>query len=211
MTPKELASKHPKLFHVTEASAWLSIAKHGLLSTKNLLELFEIQGERKDNLMTKRRQQSVSIRHDVHGEAILTDNIPLNLKSLSDCLDDELTPENWIEMLNSRVFFFTNKKQAVKFLQAASNTHRQKLVLVLDTLTLAECHVKQMELCPFNSGTANPRSVPRRGLSTFSPLSKYSYREWVRLRSRKKEKIQEVVVLGAVNDIEKYLVERILA
>jgi hypothetical protein len=212
MTPVELAKKHPRLFHVTEASAWPSIAKHGLLSTKSLLELFEVPVVRALELQTQKRLDPTPIAHHIYGNALLSDNRPLNEKCLADCLDDGLTAKEWLLMLNVRVFFFTSKKHAERLLNAKSNRKKDKLLLIMDTLKLAESFKNQIEICPFNSGTANPQSVPRRGLSTFSPLLKYSHQEWSRLRSRHKksnDSIREVTVLGAVADIEKYLIEKI--
>ncbi len=211
MTPVELAKKHPRLFHVTKASAWPSIAKHGLLSTKSLLELFEIPAVRAFELLTQKRLDPTPLGHHIYGKAILSDNRPLNEKCLADCLDDGLTPKEWLLMLNARVFFFTSKMHAERLLKAESNRESQKLLLIVDTLKLAESYTDHIEICPFNSGTANPRSVPRRGMSTFSPLIKYTHQEWSSLRSNHKksnDSIREVTVLGEVADVEKYLIEK---
>ena len=41
----ELAATYPKLYHVTSEGSWQGIQRHGLLSTKALLDLFGIDGE----------------------------------------------------------------------------------------------------------------------------------------------------------------------
>ncbi len=211
MTADELAKMHPILFHVTDANNWPSIQKHGLLSTKCLLDLFEIPPDLSLELSTKKRFKSIPITHPIHGTAMLTDNIPLNDKCLSERLDDGLTLEDWYLMLNSRVFLFANMREMNKLRTAASNRSKVKMVLEFDTLKLAKVYGERMELSPINSGTANPRSVPRRGLATFSPLQKYSKNEWQRLRKEHKKArdyIQEVVVLDAVRNIEQYLIKK---
>ena len=52
MTPEELASRHPKLYHVTAPGAWKTISKLGLWSASRLLELFE--DRRAELTMTRR-------------------------------------------------------------------------------------------------------------------------------------------------------------
>jgi Family of unknown function (DUF7002) len=47
ITPEEFANHYPCLYHMAEANIWPSIEKHGLLSTTALLDLFEVNGNRR--------------------------------------------------------------------------------------------------------------------------------------------------------------------
>ena len=109
VTIDELACLHPYLFHVTTPGAWASIRQHGLLSTKRLLVLFEVEADLQQKLQTSRRATAVPLHHAQHGDVVLNDNQPLTEKALSHCLDDGLTPGQWLTMLNERVFFWPDE------------------------------------------------------------------------------------------------------
>ncbi|MBX9785832.1 MAG: hypothetical protein K2Y08_00695 [Alphaproteobacteria bacterium] len=205
MTPEELATRHPQLYHVTEPGAWKDIKQNGLLSTTRLLDLFEIDKEKRTIIETQRRSSSMVIEHSRYGRAIINDNLPLNEKSLAKCLDHGLTPADWLRILNSRVFFWASQDGLDRLLGARLNRNRVREVLVIDTLSLAKAYTDQMELCPINSG-ATIRKAARRGLNTFSPLGQYSFNEWSRLRGQR-DHIREVTVRDAVPDIANYILD----
>ncbi|MBY0282006.1 MAG: hypothetical protein K2W94_07625, partial [Alphaproteobacteria bacterium] len=181
MTPQELAEKHPCLYHVTEPGAWESIKKRGLLSTTHLLDLFEIKGQQRQEIEERRRPTTIQLEHPIHGSVIINDNIPLSEKALLNCLDDHLIPSEWLRILNERVFFWASKEGLDRLLGARLNRGRAREILVVDTLSLVKAHVDQVELCPINSG-ATIRKAARRGLETFTPLSRYTFKEWSKLR-----------------------------
>lgn len=105
MTQQELAERHPRLYHVTEPGAWVSIKKRGLLSTTRLLDLFEVEKEKRKQIEEKRRPATVHLDHPIHGSVIINDNVTLSEKALLTCLDDGLAPVDWFRILNERVFF----------------------------------------------------------------------------------------------------------
>jgi hypothetical protein len=212
VTPDELAEQHPLLYHVTDPHNWDGIRKHGLLSTSSLLSLFEVSDDARVAVERQRRPESVPLPpHPVHGEAFINDNNPLIEKALMSCLDDGLAPADWYAMLNRRVFFWVTKKRCDEFLGAKTHHGRDRLVLVLDTLSVAQRYAEQMELSPINSGSAI-HQPPRRGLSTFTPLLDYDYATWRRLRRQAKVKesldhIAEVTVVGGLDPNPDFVVE----
>lgn len=172
MTPKELAERYPKLYHVTTPGAWQSIKKFGLLSTSCLLNLFDIDEVARLEIETKRRKTEVQLEHPQLGKVIINDNLPLSEQALIQCLDDQLKPSDWLRFLNSRVFFWTNEERLNRLLNARLNRHRTREVLVVDTFSLACAHAEHIDLCPINSGSTI-RNAARRGLNTFTPMLKY--------------------------------------
>lgn len=199
MTPEELASRHPKLYHVTSPGAWKAIARHGLWSTAKLVELFE---DRRAELTTARRPTEVRLEHPAHGTAILNDNLPLRERALASCLDDGLSPRDWVRMLNERVFFWADTSGLDSLLGARMNRGRQRDVLVFDTLRLVQAHAQRVEITPINSGSTL-RKPARRGLTTFTPILSVGYGEWQRQRGMR-DRIREVIVRGGIPDIERY-------
>jgi hypothetical protein len=205
MTPEELAERHPYLYHVTEPGAWKGIKQNGLLSTTRLLDLFEVDKEKRVIIETQRRPSSIIIEHSRYGRAIINDNLPLNEKSLANCLDHGLTPSDWLRILNSRVFFWASQDGLDSLLGARLNRNRAREILVVDTLSLAKAYADHIELCPINSG-ATIRKAARRGLNTFSPLGQYSFNEWSRLRGQR-DHIREVTVRDAIPDIANHILD----
>lgn len=208
MTPEELAKRHPRLYHITEPGAWQSIQKHGLLSTSSLLDLFEIAGARRKALETERRPASVLLEHPTHGQVILNDNVPLTEKALKSCLDDNLSPSDWLLLLNARVFFWSSREALDRHLAARLNRTRQRQVLVVDTLSLAKAHASRIDLSPINTGSTI-RKPARRGLTTFTPMLKYPFNEWSKLRGGR-DHILEVTVKDHVLDITQHTLDILL-
>ena len=204
MTPEELAERHPRLYHVTTPGAWASIARLGLLPPVALLDLFEVEPARRHELIAARRPAEVRVEHPAHGTAILNDNLPLREPALAGCLDDGLTAQDWLRLLNARVFFWADTDGLARLLGARTNRGRAREVLTFDTLGLARAHAARVELSPINSGSTIRRPA-RRGLATFTPLLAMGYARWRRQRGGR-DRILEVVVRGGVCDISLYLV-----
>ncbi len=203
MSPEDLSARHPKLYHVTSPGSWPSIARHGLLPASDLVRLFGLDAALRAQLTTRRRAGEVRLRHAVHGTAFLTDNVPLTERALALCLDDGLSPADWVAMLNARVFFWPDQRGLDRLLGARTNRNRPRDVLVFDTLGLVRAHADRVEISPINSGSTI-RKPARRGLATYSKLLSQSYPDWRRARGGR-DTIREVIVLGGVPDIARYL------
>ncbi len=204
LSPEDLAAKHPRLYHVTDPDALPGILRHGLLPASDLLTLFEVPGADRRPIERRRRPASVSLTHPLHGNAVITDNLPLSEAALAACLDDGLTPGDWLAILNSRVFFWADEESLARLLGARLNRDRERSVLVLDTLGVAERHGRRMELSAINTGSTIRRPA-RRGLSTFTPLHRHDYETWRRLRGGL-DRIREVTVVGGVDRVSDHLV-----
>ena len=170
MTAKELADRLPRLYHVTEPGVRASILKHGLLSTEAILDLWQIEGKQRAELLQRRRAEAVPLEHPTHGQIILNDQRPLSMKGLSGCLDDGLEPVDWLRILNRKVFFWPNAKQLERLTNARMDRNRERSVLVVDTRSILDAHFEDLYLCPINSGNSMRRPA-RRGLATFSRAS----------------------------------------
>ncbi len=198
-----MAARHPVLFHLAEEAGLPSIRLHGLLPSEALVRLFEVEEPRATRLIEERRPNMVELTHPLHGRAILNDNKPISDKMLQNCLDDGLHPVDWMRMLNARVFFWPTRKKLLDLSNALANAGRRKIVLEIDTLSLAKAHGERMQMAPINTGSATRRPA-RRGLSTYTPLIELSYKDWQKKRGGR-DTLAEVVVLGSVPDIAKHL------
>jgi hypothetical protein len=192
MEPDELIEHYPLLYHMAADGGWESIARHGLLSTSALLDLFEITGQRRTELESRHRPESVPIDHPRYGRAWVRDQKPMDDAGLLRALQDGLTPEHWYRMLNQRVFFWLRPERLFRLLNARAYRLQAHTVLTVDTAAVVREHAREITLSPINSGATKPFAHPR-GRSTFLPLREYPFRE-----RRASRSLQNAVVELAV-------------
>jgi hypothetical protein len=176
---------------MAEAGSWDSIRQHGLLSTSALLDLFEVNGDRRSSIESVRRPRSVTIEHQDHGTAVIRDQIPLNPTILQRCLVG-MSPGEWCETLNRRVFFWTQELRLTGLLKARAYRARPHDVLTVDTASLVAAHESAITLAHLNTGTTLFRA-PERGPETFQRIADYP----IEVRG----KVVELAVDGEVSDI----------
>ncbi len=205
VTPDELATAYPHLYHMAAIGSWPSIKHNGLLSTESLVSLFELSPKERAELLTRHRPRGVSIEHPQLGVAWIRDQIPMSDEGLTRCLQDGLTPKLWYELLNSKVFFWLTEERLVRLLSAKAYRADRHTVLVLDTRSLVSEFRDQIVLSPINSGCTKPFPHPR-GLKTFAPLTEYPFRKWTAKR-KLADAVVELAVNGAVPDVERFVIE----
>src|SRR5690349_4372329 len=102
----DLSACYPRLYHMAERDSWLSIVRHGLLSTAAILQLLGASKREKEKYERAHRPEKVVLQHEVFGSFTLRDQKPMSDKRLSWCLKDGLRPIEWYALLNSKVFFW---------------------------------------------------------------------------------------------------------
>lgn len=203
---EELVSLHPQLFHMATEGSWPSIKRYGLLSTSALLDLFEVDPERRIQLEGRRRPESVSLTHRVHGHASVRDQKPMTDSGLVVALRGSgQSPEDWYRRLNRKVFFWLTEERLFRMLGAKPYRNTAHTVLVLDTRSLVKVHLPQITLSSLNSGATRPFPWPR-DLNTFSPLADYPF---AALSGRRKlrDVVVELAVEYSVRDITDHVRE----
>lgn len=175
VTPEQLAAYYPRLYHMAHHDSWDGIRARGLLSTKALLDLFGIDAELRESILKRQRKKSFTIQHPSFGKAVIRDQKPLNRSKLEDCLHD-CSFQQWLDMLNSRVFFWLTEERLQTLMCAREYCQQTHLVLTLDTLGLARDHARHITLAPMNTGNTMPIAHPR-GLTTFYRMENYPYDE----------------------------------
>ena len=180
MTVDELITNYPRLYHMANSGTWGSIKKWGLLSTTATLDLLKKNGPERFQIESCHRPKSVTLKHAEHGNFTIRDQVPMRESALLKCLED-MTPREWYELLNRKAFFWVTEQRVLKLLGAKLYREKEHLVLTIDTRSLLAVHGDRVLLSPINSGSTlyNP---PKRGRSTFLPISEYPFDE--RRRSR---------------------------
>lgn len=203
VTPAQLAEHYPRLYHMAERGSWDGIQHYGLLGTEALVDLFQVPAEGRHEILGRQRTESVVLEHPVHGRAVIRDQKPLNRSKLEGCLDS-CSFEQWLQMLNSRVFFWLTKERLQTLICAREYCAKTHLVLMLDTLRLATALSDRITLAPMNTGNTRP-FAHRRGLSTFSRMADYPFKE--RLRYGLYYTVVELAVEVGVPGIMDYVTE----
>jgi hypothetical protein len=163
---ERLVSRYPTLYHMAEDGSWESIRRQGLLSTSALLDRFEIEDEQRLAIESARRPEMIRVVHPHYGTAFVRDNKPIQEKALERCLLG-MTPREWYEHLNRRVFFWVERKRLLKLLGARAYRDRPHLVLEVETAGLLERHAERVTLSPINSGATFALGPAPRGPDTF--------------------------------------------
>lgn len=202
MDPSEIVRHYPRLYHMAELGSWESVKQHGLLSTRALIDLFEVKDPLRSQILRQRRPKSIPLQHPAHGRAVVRDQIPLRERPLRSCLTD-MTLEEWLETLNSRVFFWLDEPHLETLLGAGAYRDSAHDVLQVDTASLLDRHADRVTLSPINSGSTIYKPRPR-GSGTFMPIADYPFEE--RRRARGKDAIVELAVDHSVPDILEVLV-----
>ena len=199
MTPDDLITRYPSLFHMAADGAWPHILEHGLLSTTAVLDLVGLSGDPRRRLEEERREESVTL-HAGSGECfVLRDQKPLHPGKLERCLVG-MTVAEWLRLLNGKVFFWPTRRRCEHLLAARAYRGRAHTVIEVDTARLLDGHSHQVTLSPINSGSVL-YDPPQRGAFTFVPLAEVPFEEWRRKRGRAGA-IAEVAVEYAVPDVD---------
>lgn len=210
MTAEELerlVADCPKPYHMASAYSWLSIQKHGLLSTTAILDLARVSEAQRITLEAIKRPESVEIQLPDETWITIRDNKPINESLLARSLTDNLTPTDWYRILNRKVFFWLSKDRLIKLQNAKAYRDQEHHVLELDTRTLIKAHLRNITLSPINSGAVFANPAPR-GLDTFLPIQQYPYSRYLHRKSN--ERVVELAVDYAVPNIEQFAT-RVLA
>ncbi len=180
MTLEELAGRFPVLFHMAEPGSWPSIERHGLLSTQSLLDLFQISGDQRETILSRRRAEAVVLEHPLHGRAVIRDQKPLSESKLAGCLRDGMTPAEWLRLLNSKVFFWVDPNRLENLKAARAYRTKRQLVLQINCSALADAYGPAILLSDRNTGTTSPFAHDR-GRDTFRVPDKHGNRRLVEL------------------------------
>ncbi len=204
VTPAELAKHYPRLYHMAEGTSWSGIQRHGLLGTEALLGLFEVPRESRRAILNEQRMKSFVIEHPVHGRAVIRDQKPLNRSKLEKKGLKGCSFEQWLAMLNSRVFFWLCKERLQTLMCAREYCAQTHVVLVLDTLRLATDFHESITLAPMNTGNTRP-FAHERSLATFSRMVDYPFEQRIRLKPY--YTVVELAVERGVANIMDYVIQ----
>ena len=205
MRADDLVGGYPRLFHIAWEGSWPSIRKYGLMSTKNLLKLYQVDKAEADSLVSEHRSHWVEIKREGLAPAVVRDQKPMSDEGVRRALGDDVEPSNWYRLLNSMVFFWPTKKRLLTMMRAEAYRGMRHDLIVVDTEKLLSLREDDVRLSPMNSGATKPFPHAR-NMDLFKRIQEYPFEERVR-RCRLEGAIAEVCVLEGVEEIGECVVE----
>jgi Family of unknown function (DUF7002) len=203
MDPAQLASLYPTLYHMAEDGSWPSIGERGLLSTQAIIDLYQPDEQARAAMLSSVRRTKITLTSTDLGDVTIRDQLPA--KFLEKCMYDGVDPAEFLDALNSRVFFWVSLHRLERLLNARYYRNLRHTVLRVDTAALLEEYADDVQLAPYNTGSMHVPTVPKRGPGTFVNLADYPYGDWVAKRGRSGEPIVELTVKYAVPDIANFV------
>lgn len=200
---EELLANCPTLYHMAERGSWESIKRHGLLSTSALLDHYSVESQKRTEIESQHRPESVEVTGAGLPRAVVRDQIPMSDAGLRRALPDRLSPADWYELLNAKAFFWLSEDRLHKLTNAKAYRDQKHDVLEVDTRSLIEAHRDAIWLCPINSGCTKPMPHPR-DETIFARISDYPYAHW-RKRRACQERVVELAVDHSVPDIREHV------
>lgn len=197
-----LISLYPKLYHMAEANSFSNILRIGLLSTVATLDRLDIRGDDRFLLESSQRSEKVYLGSQAQGNIVLRDQKPMPAARLVTALEDGISARQWYEIINSKVFFWTQSERLHKLLNARAYRAYEHDVFTIDTASLINAHANSVWLCHMNSGNTFPMPS-RRGHQTFKRINDYP----VNSAGNPIKKVAELVVDYSVPDIADHVLE----
>jgi hypothetical protein len=156
---------------------------------------------RREAILRQRRAQSFELQHPVVGTVTIRDQKPLFLHNL-DLID--VTVEEFLELLNSRIFMWTHPQRLERLLGARAYRDTRHDVLVLDTASIVETYYDRIRLTGMNTGATIFPSSPPRGAESFVTIADFPF------AARRKPLVDNVVelcVIGGVDRVEDHVIQ----
>lgn len=194
---EELVGHYPRLYHMAARGSWPSIRDTGLLPTRRLVDECDPAPAVREAVLGRRRTESVTLQHPVHGAVVIRDQAPLREHILTAVLTD-MTVRQWLDVLNDRVFFWPDERRLAELLRARRYRDSEHDVLVVDTATLVAAHRDRIRLSELNSGATLYPNAPPRGSGTFRSIEEHP--------PRPRRRIAELAVVDGVPDVDAHVV-----
>jgi hypothetical protein len=161
----------PFVYHLAEAKNWPSIQRHGLFSTRALLERAGIDGSSRAAVEREHRPKRTILPSGL----VIRDQKPMPPAALERCLVG-LTATQWYGLLNRHVFFWFDIERLNRQRRACGSF--PQIVLKIASDRLLDRYAAQAALTPINTGNAR-RKPALRDAATFVPYSVWAETAWL--------------------------------
>lgn len=164
----------PKLYHLTHKDNIESIKQtKKIYSTDYIVKKSGI--EEPEVFLKTRRSRLEKVNFN-GSEVYLRDQIPLRPSMIDKAMDGTCTSDEYIFLLNKRVFFWPTKNRLERHYKTYKD--QDPVILIFDTKEVYDLNKERVKFCRLNSGALRANSYlggkpPARGLNTFKTLEDY--------------------------------------
>jgi hypothetical protein len=175
MKIEDFINKRPFLYHLTDVRNLELIKTNGLLlSTKSIVDKSRMDTNDKISFIRNRRQFHSTVEID-NQTYFIRDQKPISLTNLQKCLTNDWSTGDFLQHLNSRVFFWPT----IARLERHYNRYQTEkpVIIKVSSRLLLELN-PNADFCRLNSGATRSNSYldgapPKRGIETFLPADMY--------------------------------------
>jgi hypothetical protein len=166
----QLTQRFPNLWHVTFAGGWEGIQRHGFLRT------IDVASESSGKLRTEITRvetadgTQVMLRDQLRTRADPTRSL------------DDITPSEWWQLVNSRVYFFCRQRDVNTLVESYIGRRLPQEVIKLRAKPVLEVVADEIEVTTVNVGVFPRTRAPSRGRSSFVPLADYPVADAAKIR-----------------------------
>ncbi|MES1265792.1 MAG: hypothetical protein ABUU24_09120, partial [Variovorax sp.] len=139
------------VYHLVDAGNWPSVQKLGLMSAARLMAT---SGSAADNAPRRHRPTAQRLASGV----LIRNQKPMPPAALARCLKNGLKPEDWFELLNSKVFFWLDIERLNRQRHACKDA--PQIALVIDGDRLLSRYAAVAAVAPINTGNAMRAAAP---------------------------------------------------
>lgn len=163
MDLRQLATKFPKLWHVTFAGGWAGIHRN------RLLRAVDVDPTHAASI----RPEPQVVQWDHGGAIVLRDQVRSRTDPPASL--DGVSPSQWWRLINGRVYFFPREADAERLVTAYLSKRRPQEVIKFRTTPALEDVATSVEVATVNAGVFPRHSGPSRGQATFVPLGQFPH------------------------------------
>jgi hypothetical protein len=173
VTPDDFQKKCPRLWHVAPAGAWERIRTHGFQTSEQLIQAADLADDERVNLLTERRPERVEL--SVNGDrVVLRDQQPMfAVSDLTKILADDLTPSDWVQLLNRRVYLFVDAKKKDQLLDKYVELDGEQELLTISPWRLLQAAGSRLECAEGNTGAVARKTGVKKTRNTFVSLPRF--------------------------------------
>lgn len=176
------------------------ILSRGLLSTTELLNLYGIDGNRRDAIESAHRNATVSINSPAFGICYIRDQRPMSASRVAASLQDA-TPAEFFRFLNGQVFFWPSEERLSRMNGARAYQGMPQVVLIVRTEPIVGAYLNAIRISPINSGCTTPYAHDR-SIAMFESITDF---EWEKRKRPRKYRVAELTISDSVSDVWNYV------
>jgi hypothetical protein len=178
MDIKRFITLRPHLYHLTDRNNFKNLLHNGgvLFSTTDLVQKSSLTEEKQLEFIKKRRP--IHEKLTVNGQLIyIRDQRPISIINLQKCIPADWSIEDYIRLLNERVFFWSTLNRLDSHYKRYSS--EKPVIIKVETESLLGLNTHP-EFCRLNSGATRSNEnydggPPPRGRDTFLRAEEYPY------------------------------------